>query len=297
MWMNVVLGEMGGRSSDAGTKSVSEMTLPVVEGVRYVAPLREGGSLPAIVDASDGHTYVVKFRGAGQGARALVAEVIVAELAKVAGLPVPAPAIVHLADGFGKGEPDPEIQDILRGSIGSNFGLRYLPGAFGFDPAVDTDIDPGLAADVLWFDSFVVNVDRTPRNPNILTWRGGHWLIDHGASLYFHHGWRNWRARSQDPFALISDHVLLRLASDPRDADRRLRPRFTRAVLEAAVAAVPESWLTPVDAFDSEEEQREAYVTWLLERLQGDRAWVATATAAWQAGPSRYARRETHRVV
>lgn len=268
-----------------------------LHGIRYVAPLREGGSLPAIVDTDDGRSFVVKFRGAGQGARALVAEVIVAQLALALVLPVPAPAIIDLGEGFGKAEPDPEIQDLLRGSVGLNFGLEYLPGAFGYDQGSDTAIDPELAAAIIWFDAFVLNVDRTPRNPNILIWDGDPWLIDHGAALYFHHGWRNWRARAQDPFTRIEEHVLLGSAVDPRDVDARLAPLLNDTVLREAVDAVPDTWLEPASELETAAEQREAYCIWFTERLHGPREWLETASAAWKRGPAPYARRLTHRVV
>lgn len=273
------------------------MPFPQVEGVRYVAPLREGGSLPAIVDASDGVSYVVKFRGAGQGARALVAEAIVAALAATLDLPMPRPAIVRIDEGFGKAEPDPEIQDLLRWSAGENFGLVYLPGAFAFDPAVDASLSPELAAAVLWFDSLVMNVDRTPRNPNILVWEGRPWLIDHGAALYFHHTRCGWHERSQDPFTRIEEHVLLGIAADPRAADERLRPLLNDAALQSAAAAVPDDWLQPVDEYPLPEQQRQAYIAWLRDRLDGPRDWVTAAVDAWQRGPIAYSRRLTHRVV
>src|SRR5688572_23543629 len=172
------------------------MTLERVIGARYVVPLREGGSLPAVVETvqpdqvSSGGAFVVKFQGAGQGAKALIAEAVVAGLARALDLPVPRPAIVTLEEGFGNAEPDPEIQDILRGSVGENFGLAYLSGALAFDPAADADsIDPDLAAEIVWLDALTTNVDRTPRNTNMLLWQGRLWLIDHGAALYVHHRW------------------------------------------------------------------------------------------------------------
>ena len=172
-------------------------------GARYVVPLREGGSLPAVVETvqsdetTPGDAFVVKFQGAGQGAKALIAEAIVAGLAQTVDLPVPTPAIVVLADGFGNAEPDPEIQDILRGSVGENFGLAYLSGAIAFDPAVDRDVAPGVAAEIVWLDALTTNVDRTARNTNMLLWQDRLWLIDHGAALYVHHRWEGWESRTQ----------------------------------------------------------------------------------------------------
>lgn len=269
--------------------------VPHLHGLRYVVPLREGGSAPAVVDTDDG-TFVVKFRGAGQGVKALVAECLAAGLALELGLPVPAPAIVALPEGFGNAEPDPEIQDILRGSTGLNFGLAYLAGALAFDAAADRDVDLDLAADIVWFDALITNVDRTPRNTNLLLWRGGLWMIDHGASLYFHHQWPGWRERAQSPFPLIKDHVLLPLAGDLTAADARLRPRLSDAVLERVVAAVPDDWLGGEEIFANIAEQRAAYVEFLRGRLDGPRAWLQTAREARASGPERYAPRFTHRV-
>src|SRR4051794_23045407 len=203
------------------------MSLERLVGARYVAPLREGGSLPAVVETTHGRSFVVKFHGAGQGARALLAEAIVAGLARALDLPVPTPAIVELAEGFGNAEPDPEIQDILKGSVGPNFGLGYLAGALAFDPAVDRDVDPDLAASIVWLDALVTNVDRSARNTNLLLAQGRLWLIDHGAALYVHHRWEGWQDRIQSPFPQIKDHVLLPFAGDLDAADARLRPRLT----------------------------------------------------------------------
>src|SRR5215208_2179034 len=272
------------------------LALPTLSGIRYVVPLREGGSLPAVVDTEDGGQYVVKFKGAGQGAKALVAEALAAGLALTLGLPVPAAAVVELADGFGNGEPDPEIQDILRGSVGANFGLAYLPGALAFDPAVDGDVDPELAAAIVWFDAFVTNVDRTVRNTNLLLWRDRLWMIDHGASLYFHHRWDGWEGRVQAPFPQIKDHVLLALAGDLAAADARLRPMLSEAAVTAAVATIPEEWLGGEALFAGVAEHRAAYVTYLLERLHGPRAWLREVIEARARGGERLARRATHRV-
>jgi hypothetical protein len=274
------------------------MPLKQVVGARYVVPLREGGSLPAVVDCDGGETFVVKFRGAGQGPRALVAEALVAQIAQAVGLRVPEPALVDLGDGFGRSEPDPEIQDVLRQSVGLNFGLRYLPGALAFDPAVDAGlVRPGEAAEIVWLDAFLTNVDRTARNTNLLVSDDQVWLIDHGAALYVHHRWAGWRSRIQSPFPQIADHVLLPIAGDLEAADHRLGPRVTPAVLGAAVAALPDDWLLDDDEFGTLDAQREAYVTYLAERLDGPRAWLAEAIAAQQRGPRTLGPRLTHRVV
>jgi len=273
--------------------------LPRLVGTRYVVPLREGGSLPAVVDTDTNGSFVVKFRGAGQGPRALIAESLVAGIAAHVGLPVPTPAIIELDEGFGRGEPDPEIQDILRGSVGANFGLEFLPGALAFDPAVDGRlVSADLAAEIVWLDAYVTNVDRTPRNTNLLVCAERVWLIDHGAALFFHHRWSGWRERVQSPFVQIADHVLLQMAGDLMAADARLRPRLDRASLEAIVESVPDEWLDEEEReFADLNEQRQAYLTYLLERLEGPRAWLAEAVAAQQRGPQTLQRRVTHRVV
>ncbi len=251
-----------------------------VAGLRYVVPLREGGSLPAVVETDAPGEYVVKFRGAGQGPRALVAELLVAQLARVLGLPVPAPALVDLDAGFGEGEPDPEIQDLLRGSVGTNFGLAYLPGAIAFDPAADRDIAPDLAASIVWFDAYVTNVDRTPRNTNLLLWRGGLHLIDHGAALYFHHSAGAWEGRAGARFPLIRDHVLLPFAGEIAAAAARLAPLLTEAVVREIVASVPDEWLTGDANTADPATQREAYVAYLLARLVAPRGFEQEAVDA-----------------
>jgi hypothetical protein len=268
-----------------------------LEGVRYATPLREGGSLPAIVETDGGELFAVKFRGAGQGHRALVAELLAAALALELGLPAPEPAVISLAEGFGRSEPDPEIQDILRNSIGENFGLEYISSALAFDPSVDRWIDPELAAGIVWFDALITNVDRSPRNVNLLVRDGRIWMIDHGASLYFHHSWGGWRDRIQSPFPHIKDHVLLHLAGNLEAADRRLRPRLTDAALARAVAEIPDSWLGDEEEFPDVESHRTAYRHYLRERLDGPRAWLQEAIAAQQRGPQRHVTRVTRRVV
>jgi hypothetical protein len=266
-----------------------------------VVPLREGGSLPAVVDTDGDGSFVVKFRGAGQGPRALIAEALVASVALQLDLPVPRPAIVDLDDGFGRNEPDPEIQDILRGSVGANFGLEFLPGTLAFDPAVDARlVSPEFAAEVVWLDAYVTNVDRTPRNTNMLVRGERVWLIDHGAALFFHHRWSGWPERIQSPFVQIADHVLLHAAGDLSAADARLRPRLDEAVLRAIVESVPDEWLDEDEpefpaAEGGLEAQRQAYLTYLTERLNGPRTWLAEAIAAQQRGPRELAVRLTHR--
>ena len=259
--------------------------LPRYDATCYVTPLREGGSLPAVLD-TEGGLFVTKFRGAGPGARALVAELIVGLLAEQVGLHVPALALIHLDEGFGRAEPDPEIQDILAGSRGVNVGLRYLDGAFTFDPvAVGDLVDPEEAA-------LVANVDRTPRNPNLL-WADGptplH-LIDHGAALYFHHDWERWtEATARAPFGPITDHVLLPLASDVLETDERLAPHLHPGALRAVLDQLPDALLMDAPAgrappFPTAEANREAYLRHLLVRLDGPRPWAEAAEDARRAG-------------
>jgi hypothetical protein len=262
--------------------------LPVYDAVRYVTPLREGGSLPAVLETGGG-LFVVKFRGAGQGARALMAELIVGGLALRLGLDVPALALVRLDEGFGRTEPDPEIQDVLHGSRGLNVGLRFLDGAFAFDPVAVGDLVPaGLAAAVAWLDALVTNVDRTPRNPNLLwTAAAPHLhLIDHGAALYFHHDWdalTDEKARA--PFAPIRDHVLLPLADDLEEADARLAPILSEDVLRDVLADVPDDLLMDAPPgrtppFPTAEANREAYLRYFRLRLGAPRRWAGAAEAA-----------------
>lgn len=273
-------------------------SLPRLVGARYVVPLREGGSLPAVVDTDTGGTFVVKFRGAAQGPKALIAEALVASIGLAIGLPVPSPAVVDLSDGFGRGEPDPEIQDLLQASVGANFGLEYLPGALAFDPAVDGAVlSAELAADIVWLDAYATNVDRTARNTNLLVTGQRVWLIDHGAALFMHHRWTGWRERIHSPFTQIGDHVLLPFAGDLRAADARLRPKLTPELLEQVVQDVPETWISPDAEFNDIEAQRAAYTTYLIERLNGSRAWLAEAIAAQQRRPKPLGLRQTHRVV
>src|SRR5215203_2814927 len=205
-----------------------------VNAARYVTPLREGGSLPAIIEADDDGMYVLKFRGAGQGAKALIAELIAGELARAAGLLVPELVFVALDPEIAKTEPDPEIQDLIRASGGLNLGLDYLPGSVMFDPVAEQP-DADLASRIVWFDAYVTNVDRTPRNTNLLIWHQKLWLIDHGAALYFHHSWTGMDQRHKDPFALIKEHVLLPFASALETADQAMTAAITEDVIKGIV--------------------------------------------------------------
>lgn len=263
--------------------------LPTHTATTYLVPLREGGSLPAVLDTQDGGLFVTKFRGAGQGAKALIAELIVGGLAESLGLNVPELALIHLDTRFGKNEPDPEIQDILNASRGTNVGLRYLDSAFTFDPvAVGDLVAPEEAATVVWLDALTTNIDRTARNPNLLWWgeQPALWLIDHGAALYAHHDWEGLNeARIQSPFLPIKDHVLLPFAGDLAEADARLSPRIDAAALEAILGRIPDDLLMDAPPgrapdFDSAASNRAAYHNYLSQRLAESRPWVQAAILA-----------------
>ena len=250
-----------------------------VTATRYVTPLREGGSLPAIIEADDDGLYVMKFRGAGQGPKALIAELVAGEIGRALGLPVPEIVFVEMDPVLGRTEPDQEIQDLIRASPGLNLALDYLPGSITFDPLVDRP-DPLLASEIVWFDAYTTNVDRTPRNTNMLMWHRGLYLIDHGAALYFHHGWKNYLERSRDRFALVKDHVLLPFASRLREVDALMSERLTPEMIRETVGLIPESWLAPEAGFQGPDQHRSAYVEYLLKRLEGPRAFVEEAINA-----------------
>ena len=243
------------------------MPLRRVTATRYVTPLKEGGSLPAIVEADDDGLYVLKFRGAGQGPKALIAELVAGELARAAGLPVPEIVFIELDADLARTEPDPEIQQIIRASGGLNIALDYLPGSVMFDPVANAP-DAELAAAIVWFDAYVTNVDRTARNTNMLMWHRKLWLIDHGAAMYFHHSWQSHRQRSLDAFPMIKDHVLLPFAGPIPTAASRLSSRLTEDVVRAAVELIPDAWLGGDDTFDSPEGFRTAYFQYLTRRLE-----------------------------
>jgi len=233
------------------------VNLRSVAATRYVTPLREGGSLPALVEADDDGLYVLKFRGAGQGAKALIAEIVAGELARALGFLIPELVLASLDPALARAEPDPEIQDLLAASAGVNLGVDFLPEALPFSPAAEPAVDADLAADIVWFDTLVTNVDRTAQNPNLLWWHDRLWLIDHGAALYFHHG--DGEAAEHARTAVIPPHVLLPYASSLDGAQERLAPRVTEELLEDITAAVPEEWLPAGD--------RRRYVDYLLVRL------------------------------
>jgi hypothetical protein len=273
------------RGHDAGQQPLREgLALPdartlrdmlrTVTATRYVTPLREGGSLPAVVEADDDGLYVLKFKAAGQGPKALVAEVVAGEIARHLGLPVPEIVTVDLDPALARAEPDHEIRDLLGRSGGLNAGLDFLPGALPYRPRVEAPPDAHLAADIVWFDALVTNVDRTPRNPNLLVWHGRHWLIDHGAALYVQHTWREPRAHARRGFSQAAEHVLLPVAGSLAEADSRLAPRIDRPVLESILALVPDEWLS---------EPRDDYVSYLLARLEAPRPFVAEVERARRA--------------
>jgi hypothetical protein len=255
------------------------MTPRTVKATRYVTPLREGGSLPAIVEADDDGLYVLKFRGAGQGPKALIAELLAGELARALDLPVPEIVFVEVAAELARTEPDPEIQDLIRASAGLNLALDYLPGSITFDPAAEA-VAPELASSVVWFDALVTNVDRTARNTNMLMWHRRLWLIDHGAALYFHHNWDNYLARSRAPFPKIKEHVLLAAASAVEEADARLAPRVPPELIKGLLSSVPDLWLAAESRFASPDEHRDAYARYLLSRLEAPRDFVREAVNA-----------------
>lgn len=248
-----------------------------VNVTRYITPLREGGSMPGLVEADDGFMYVLKFRGAGQGKKALVAEVIGCELGRALNLNVPELVLANLDVAFGRIEGDEEIQDLLKASVGTNLGVHYLSGAVTFDPVV-TRIDAALASRIVWLDSLLLNVDRTARNTNLLWWHKEVWLIDHGAALYFHHSWTD-RDVARKSFPRISDHVLLSAASELQqvtsDCQRALSPTVVKEVLDL----VPDEWLDD-NAFGSPSEQREAYYTFLMNRIADANLFVEEANYA-----------------
>ncbi len=254
------------------------MPLRTINVTRYVTPLREGGSLPAIVEADDDGMYVLKFRGAGQGPKALIAELVSGELARAAGLRVPEIVFANLDAVLARSEPDPEIQELLAASAGLNLALDYLPGSITFDPVVDS-VDEALASRIVWFDSFVTNVDRTPRNSNMLIWHKELWLIDHGASLYFQHAWQNWDEAARRPFAQVRDHILLPFADDLERAAIAMRNALSAGAIEQAVSLIPNEWLGETDG----DAHRAVYSDFLNARLTASDIFLKEAMNARKA--------------
>jgi hypothetical protein len=245
-----------------------------VGATRYVTPLHEGGSLPAIVEADDDGMYVLKFRGAGQGVKALIAELVAGEIARAARLPVPEIVLIELDADLARTEPDPEIQDLIKASAGLNVALDYLPGAVMFDPLAERP-PARLASDIVWFDAFVTNVDRTARNANLLMWHRQLQLIDHGAALYFHHSWDRYMERSVEPFTRVKDHILLPFATELDAADARMSALITPQIIEEIIALIPQVWLGNDAPF-----AREAYTKYLQHRLTQPHAFVQEAIRA-----------------
>ncbi len=260
--------------------SSAHQTLQIrtVNVTRYVTPLREGGSMPAIAEADDGFLYVLKFRGAGQGHKALISEIIGGELARILGLKVPEIVFANLDEAFGRTEPDEEIQDLLKASVGLNLALHYLSGAITYDPTV-AKIDPLLASKIVWLDGLLTNMDRTARNTNMLFWHKELWLIDHGASLYFHHSWQNWEEPATRPFALIKDHVLLSEASLLPEVDKEFTALLTPEIIQSVLALIPDAWLNE-DIFKTSAAQRAAYAQFLNLRIANSANFVNAAQHA-----------------
>jgi len=260
---------------------VSGIELPVLRTVqvtRYVTPLREGGSLPAIAEADDGFLYALKFRGAGQGSKALIAELIGGEIARALGLRIPEIVFATLDEAFGRTEPDEEIQDLLRASTGLNLALHYLSGAMTYDPTV-TAVDPALASTIVWLDCLLTNVDRTVKNTNMLLWHKELWLIDHGASLYFHHAWDGWKEQAIKPFVQVKDHVLLRWAAELDIADAACHAVLTEDRIRAIVGLIPDEWLIEIGGV-SPDEAREVYIEFLKARMAASGVFVNEAQNA-----------------
>ncbi|MFB9862252.1 HipA family kinase [Rufibacter immobilis] len=261
----------------------SQPELRTVNVVRYVTPLREGGSLPAIVEADDDFLYVLKFRGAGQGVKALIAELVAGEIARALGFRIPEIVFAHLDESFGRAEPDEEIQDLLQFSVGLNLGLHYLSRAITFDALVNT-VDPLLASQVVWLDCLITNVDRTARNTNMLMWHKELWLIDHGAAFYFHHSWQNWQEQAKRPFVQVKDHVLLPAATELAAVDAQFKALLTPERIQSIVSLIPDEWLTSHDSpFASVEEHRQVYAQFLEIRLAHSEIFVNEAQHARKA--------------
>jgi len=255
------------------------MELRTVNVTRYVTPLREGGSLPAIAEADDGFLYVLKFSGAGQGVKALIAELIGGEIARALGFKIPEIVFANLDEAFGRTEPDEEIQDLLKASVGLNLALHYLQGAITFDASV-TKVDAKLASQIVWLDCLLTNVDRTARNTNMLVWHKELWLIDHGAALYFHHSWHNWEEQAKRPFIQVKDHVLLSQASELDEVGEQFKLILTDELIWSVINLIPDEWLT--GEFDSPKEHRAAYARFLITRIANSSIFVNEANNARQ---------------
>lgn len=255
--------------------------LRTVQVTRYITPLREGGSLPALAEADDDFKYVLKFKGAGHGVKALIAELLGGEIARLLGLPVPELVFADIDEAFGRTEADEEIQDLLQGSQGKNLALHFLSGSINFDPAV-TVIDAKLASQIVWLDAYITNVDRTFRNTNMLLWHKELWLIDHGAAFYFHHSWTNWEANSKSNFALIKDHVLLPQASLLEETNLEFKASITEENLRQITNLIPDEWLHWEETEETPEQIRNVYLQFLSSRLQHSENFIKEAQNARQ---------------
>ena len=259
-----------------------DIKLRTVNVTRYVLPLREGGSLPAIAEADDNFLYALKFKGAGQGTKALIADLIGGEMARALGLRTPEIVFANLDEAFGRTEPDEEIQDLLKASTGLNLALHYLSGAITFDPSI-TNVDALTASKILWLDCLLMNVDRTARNTNMLIWHKELWLIDFGAALYFHHSWHEWQRQALKPFVQVRDHVLLPRAAMLREADTLFKSVITPQLLLAIVNLIPDEWLINEPTFQSAQENRLAYAEFLTTRMNNSEIFITEAQNAAQA--------------
>ncbi len=257
------------------------LRLDTLTAMRYITPLHEGGSLPAVVEADDGARYVMKFVGAGHGPKALVAEVIAGFTALALGLDVPEMVLLELDPDLGRSEPNPEIRDLLRASAGLNLGFRYLEGAFAYNPMLRPPVPAELASRIVWFDSYVTNVDRTARNVNMLLAEGRLWLIDHGAALYFHHTWSDMEQRIRNPFPLVREHTLLPFAGRLQEADVHARALLTERLLHGVVGLVPDVWLQPEAGLETAQAQRAAYLDFLVRRRDLSSVFVEEAVDAY----------------
>lgn len=255
------------------------MELRTANVTRYIMPLREGGSLPALAEADDDFKYVVKFRGTGHGIKSLISELIGGIVAKTLGFRVPELVFLNLDEAFGRTEGDEEIQDLLQASRGLNLGLHFLSGALTFDPVVTT-IDSRTASDVVWLDAFLTNVDRSPRNTNMLIWHRELWLIDHGASLYFHHSWVNWQKYAVSPFPQIKDHVLLTYANELEETDTRFKKILTPEKIKEIVNLIPDDWLNWGSDGETPQDIRDVYTSFLTERLNNSEIFIKEAQHA-----------------
>ncbi|HEU0136526.1 MAG TPA: HipA family kinase [Flavobacterium sp.] len=257
----------------------NDITLRNINVTRYITPLREGGSLPALAEGDDDFKYVLKFKGAGHGTKALIAELLGGEIARTLGLPVPELVFANLDEAFGRTEADEEIQDLLQSSKGLNVALHFLSGAINFDPVV-TKVDARLASQIVWLDAYITNVDRTSKNTNLLVWHKELWLIDHGASLYFHHAWTDWEGHAKTPFKLIKDHVLLSPASLLNETDIEFKSLLTKEKLQSIVNLIPDEWLQWEESDETPAAIRKTYFNFLTTRLSHSETFIKEAQNA-----------------